>query len=252
MNIDNPELRHIHGLKLLWQEAFGDSENFINSFFHTAFSPDRCFAVTEGDKVLSALYILDCSFEGRKIAYIYAVATAKAERGKGLGKRLMRYTHERIKSSGYEGAVLVPGEKSLFDFYESLGYITRAYKSKTECVCSGKLTDIRRIDAKEYGELRRELLPRMGVIQEGESLCFLKGQAELYAGEDLLLAARREGDRLYGIELLGNTNRAADIVCSLGCAEGVFMTPGGDMPFAMYLPFCDSNVYPEYFGLAFD
>ena len=97
MNIDNPSQKHIPVLKALWREAFGDSEEFINSFFDTAYRSDKCFAVTEGDNVISALYILDCSFEGRKLAYIYAVATSKAYRGRGICKRLMQYTHESLE-----------------------------------------------------------------------------------------------------------------------------------------------------------
>lgn len=252
MNIDHPSQKHIPVLKALWREAFGDSEEFINSFFDTAYRTDKCFAVTEGDNVISALYILDCSFEGRKLAYIYAVATSKAYRGRGICKRLMQYTHESLEILGYEGAVLVPGEKSLFDFYERLGYITRGYKRKTECVSSGKIVNIKRIDGEEYGRIRRKYLPFSGVIQENDSLCFLARQAELYAGNDFLLAARREGESLLGIELLGNTHSASDIVCTLGCTDGTFMTVGRDISFAMYLSFGNRNLYPEYFGLAFD
>ncbi|MBO5315773.1 MAG: GNAT family N-acetyltransferase [Clostridia bacterium] len=252
MNIDHPTPKHISGLKSLWKEAFGDSDEFINAFFDTAFSPDRCFAVAEGKDVYSALYVLDCSLEKRKIAYIYAVATSKVQRGNGLCKRLMRYAHERLKAAGYEGAVLVPGEKSLFDFYGSLGYITCGYKSRLQCASSGKTVNIKKIGKKEFAKLRRDLLPRGGIIQENANLDFLEKQAELYSGADFLLVARIVENRLFGIELLGNLERAADIVCSLGCADGAFMIPGGEIPFAMYLSFGDRGCYPEYFGLAFD
>lgn len=252
MNIDNPTQKHIPALKALWQEAFGDSEDFVNSFFETAFNRDRCFTVTDGAKALCALYIFDCFLERKQIAYIYAVATSKAERGKGLAKELMRHTHERLKASGYEGAVLVPGEKSLFAFYESLGYTTRGYKSEIKCASSGKTVDIKKVGTDEYASIRRELLPSGGIIQENENLRFLERHTELYSGDDFLLAARREGNRLFGIELLGNTDRAADIVCSMNCDVGTFMIPGGDIPFAMYMSFGDKSFYPKYFGLAFD
>ena len=89
------------------------------------------------------------------------------------------------------------------------------------------------------------------MIQEGENLAFLEKQAQFYRGDDFVLAARKEGDRLSGLELLGNTERAAAIVGALGSASGEFRVPNGNTPFAMGL-FFEEMPKPSYFGLAFD
>jgi hypothetical protein len=60
----------------------------------------------------------------------------------------------------------------------------------------------------------------------------------------------RDGEKLLGLELLGNTDAAPGIVAALGCKEGRFRIPGGT-PFAMYRPLSDISA-PTYFGLAFD
>ena len=84
MIIDQPTAAQQRQLRALWQEAFGDSDEYLDIFFGTAFSPNRCRCVAIEGKVVAALYWLDCACRGRKLAYIYAVATAKTHRGQGI------------------------------------------------------------------------------------------------------------------------------------------------------------------------
>ncbi|MBQ9767110.1 MAG: GNAT family N-acetyltransferase [Lachnospiraceae bacterium] len=238
MIIDVPKGSQLPALRNLWQEAFGDTEEFLNTFFATAFSADRCRIATENGTVAAMLYWFDCLFEDRPVAYVYAVATAKAFRGQGLCHKLLADTHRHLEARGYAGTVLVPGSESLFRFYKAMGY--EAFGGLRELSCDRAETSVSltEIDKTEYAALRRKLLPKGGILQEKENLDFLETQATFYKGSDFLLAARTEGDTLYGIELLGNKTAAAGIVCALGCKKGQFRTPGTekDRPFAMYRP----------------
>lgn len=253
MIIEAPQLANIPALWSLWQEAFGDGREFIEVFEKNAFSPERCRAVIDGGNVVAALYWFDCIYLGRKIAYIYAVATAKDQRGRGICRKLMEDTHLHLARLGYAGAILVPGSEKLFDFYERIGYHTCAYISEMKCSASDEKTEIRKISADEYAALRRKLIPQGGVLQENENMRFLQAQAELWRGESFLLAARREGEVLFGLELLGETMKTSAIINTLGCREGRFRIPGGDKAFAMYFPLTDfKEDAPSYFGLAFD
>ena len=103
MRIDQPAPTHIPALRQLWQEAFGDSDAFLDGFFDTAFSPDRCLCVFEED-LAAAVYWFDCRFAGRKIAYLYALATKKSHRGRGIARALMEETVARLQKTGYAGA----------------------------------------------------------------------------------------------------------------------------------------------------
>ena len=253
MNIDSPKKFHTPALRALWREAFSDSEDFLDSFFETAFSPERCRCAWLGDELVAALYWFDSSYDGGRVAYIYAVATARAHQGKGLCTSLMKSAHCHLKSLGYDFAVLVPGSKELFRFYEKMRYQTSGYVREFECKPSEKAVKLRKIEIDEYRTLRRLLLPEGSVIQENEALDFLKRQAELYAGEDFLLTARKEEGRLFGIELLGNKSVAPDILFTLGAKEGKFRTPDGNIPFAMSLSLNEkAHTPPSYFGIAFD
>jgi hypothetical protein len=39
----------IADLRKLWQQAFGDSDETLDAFFATGFSPDRCHYLMEND-----------------------------------------------------------------------------------------------------------------------------------------------------------------------------------------------------------
>lgn len=253
MRIDIPSPDNIPGLRALWHEAFGDTDEFLDIFFATAFSPRRCRCITDGRDVVAALYIFDCEYDHRRIAYIYAVATAASHRGRGLCRTLMDETHRQLKDLGYAGCILVPGSEGLFGLYRKIGYTVCSRIGSLETAADSTPINIRTISQDEYAALRRHYLPRGGVIQENENLAFLASQASFYAGDDFVLAVQKRKDTLYSPELLGNIDRAPGIVRALGCSRGKFRIPGESEPFAMYLPLCDKNINaPSYFGIAFD
>lgn len=252
MTIDHPKQEQIPALRGLWREAFGDSDAFLDLFRQSAYSPDRCRCVTVNGELAAALYWFDCLHGGRPIAYLYAVATAQAHRGQGICRRLMEDTHRLLAARGYAGAILVPGDEGLFRFYERMGYRTCAGVRSFACDAVDAGGTVRPIGVEEYAVLRRRYLPRGGVVQEGVNLTFLERQARFYAGDGFVLAARGEGERLIGIELLGDSASACAAVHALGYRRGVFRTVGDEVPFAMYLPFDGTLPPPAYFGLAFD
>ncbi len=251
MTVDKPDKSQIEKLRLIWREAFGDTDEFLDTFFETAFSPERCACIIKDGDVLASLYWFDCLCRGEKTAYIYAVATAKAYRNKGLCTKLMEYTHKKLADCGYKCVVLVPGEKSLFEFYEKIGYKTFGYIDEKEYRAGDGTIPIERIDKNEYAKARKKLLPEGGIVQERENLDFLMTQAELYKGDGFVLASRWEKNSLYGIEFLGDTNIIPHILNTLGCDCGVIRMPGSSREFAMYYPL-NEGIIPVYFGLAFD
>lgn len=251
MIIDAPAPRHIPALRSLWQQAFGDVDAFLDVFFSCAFSPSRCRCVLDGDTVAAALYWFDCTWEGKRLAYLYAVATDKGYQGKGLCRRLTEDTHAHLKVLGYHGSILVPAERSLFAMYEKLGYETCSSVREFSCA-AGDPIPLRQLTAPEYAALRRQYLPVGGVVQEVETLALLQTQTAFYAGDNCLLLCSSEDGKLTVHELLGDENTAESIVAALDCTEGKFRIPGKEKPFAMYYPLTDDLSAPAYFGLALD
>lgn len=236
-------------LRRLWKQAFGDTDAFLDDFFATGYSPERCHYLLQDRKLAAALYWFDCQLADRKLAYVYAVATDEAFRNRGLCRRLLDETHDRLRSLGYSGALLVPGSQALFRLYEKLGYRTCSYVSEATC-SAGTPVVMRVINAHEYAQLRQKLLPADGVLQEGATLEFLSRFAGFYAGDGFVLAASLDGQTAYVQELLGTADTAG-IVASLGAAQGRIRIPGDETPFAMYFAL-DASPAPAYFGLALD
>lgn len=238
-------------LKSLWQLAFGDSMEFIDLFFRTAYAPERCCFLTEENQITAALYWLDCEIAGQKQAYIYAVVTHPDHRGKGLCNQLMAKTHSLLKQQGYTGALLRPADPGLRQMYSKLGYQDCTTVSEFHCA-AGTPIPLKKIGTEEYARLRRQFLPDKGVLQEGVSLSYLASYCDFYAGEGFLMAGSAEGQVFHGTELLGNQAAAPGILAALGCEEGSFRCPGHEIPFGMFLPLAEDAVVPGYLGLAFD
>lgn len=250
MIIDSPKDSHIAGLRSLWQEAFGDTDIFLDHFFRTGFEPRRCRCVLINDKPAAALYWFDCQWQHRKIAYIYAVATAKSHRGQGLCHALMKDTETLLNQQGYTGVTLVPAKPSLFAFYEKMGYTCFGGIHQWQCSATAPIA-IRELSAETYAIARKQHLPANSVLQEGPLLKFLSTYTRFYQGDDFLLCGAEDAGKFICYELLGNTDAAAGILAALGYETGTFRTIG-DSPFAMYLSLTEDPSTPRYLAFALD
>lgn len=233
-------------LRTLWTTCFGNEEGWIDTFFGTAFDPAHVCGLNRQGGLAAALCWMDAFCEGRKLAYLYAIATAPAFRRQGLCRELMRLTHEKLSERGYAGAILVPADAGLHQMYGKMNYVNfggiREITARAGSPCS-----IWRLSPEEYAAARRGYLPPGGVVQENGAIVYLAAGAKLYAGADFLLAM--SGD--FGLELLGNTDAAPGILCALGLERGTFRVPG-DRPFAMFHSLTGERWMPGYFGLAFE
>ena len=252
MTFEHPGKAHISHLLKLWKEVFGEYDGFWELFLDTAFSPDHCLCITEDDRITGGLYWFDCSCHKDKIAYIYAVVTDPQHRGKGLCRKLMANVHALLKTRGYDSVMLVPADEDLRKMYRKMGYEDCTAIGRLSCSAGDAAAEIRNVGTEEYALLRRKLLPEKAVLQEGAQLSFLAFQAQLFAGEDFLLAAYLDDETLHGMELLGNPESAPGILRSLGCQKGIFQIPGQEKPFAMIHKLHENTLTPCYFGFAFD
>lgn len=252
MKIDFPLPSQQDELIALWQEAFGDTEEFIDGFFCTGFSPARCRCVTVGGKLAAALYWFEVTLEGKRYAYLYAIATAKAHRGKGIFRTLMADTRAHLKLRGYDGILLVPQTEQLRNTYLAMGFENCTTVQEFTCEAASWAVELHRIDRDTYAALRSEYLPQGGVVQADESIAYLEMMAFFYKGDGFLMVASIGGAELRCQEILGDLSAAPGILTALNFDKGTFRSCGGDIPFAMYLPLSKKAQKPAYFGLAFD
>ncbi len=245
MQIDRPTPSQLPGLRQLWQEAFGDDDRFLDAFFATGYSPNRCRCVTLDGHLAAAVYWFDCTWQNKRVAYIYALAVRESHRGQGLAHSLMAHVEGLLKRQNYAGVLLVPGTEALFAFYGKMGYISINCAEKITVSPSSPIP-VRKIDRAEYDRFRKALLGQNGVFLDSEGCCFLSSCWQLYAGNRWVLAGLDNGTTFFGMELLGDASAAPGILAALGKEKGTFRIPGSQ-PFAMYKPL-NSPEIPDYFG----
>jgi GNAT superfamily N-acetyltransferase len=252
MKPDYPKLRQIPGLRKLWKEAFGDSDAFLDLFFASGFSPDRCRCIANGDEIAAVCYWFDITCEGQKLAYVYAVATAKASRGQGLCRKLLADCADLLKAQGYSGILLVPQDEGLIRMYGGMGYLPATRLGEALWAAGDTAAPLRELTPEEYTRLREGRLPPFSALQEGPGLTFLGTQARFYEGPDFLTAVSRETEHLRILEYLGDTASIPSFIRALGHREATVRLPGDDRPYGMYLPLTADCKKPEYFAFSYD
>lgn len=242
----------VAALKNLWKQAFGDTDPFIHGFFTTGFSPMRCNTLEQDGHLAAALYWFDCLWQGRKIAYIYGVATDKAFRKQGLCRKLMDDTHEQLHEAGYAGAVLVPAADELSRMYEKMGYRGFCPMVKKTVLPALTREEVKVITPEEYSRLRQDRISENGVGQDLNALRFYETYGKFYCAGSSVFSAAKEDDMLYVQEFLGDPGQLPGIAAALDCSAAQVRLPGGDNMFAMYRSFTNDQDMPAYFGIALD
>ena len=109
--------KHTDGIKRLWKNAFGDED--INEFLKNY--KKNILVYIENGNVCGMLSMLPILMGEEKGRYIYAVATDENYRGRGISSELLEWARKYSQDMGEKFLVLVPAEKSLFNFYEKRG-----------------------------------------------------------------------------------------------------------------------------------
>ena len=110
--------------KELWMKAFGDDEQFADSFIMRYYSRRRMLTAEAEGRMAAMLHLLPFRTELGRTTYIYGVATDPAFRGRGLASQLMREAMRLIAERGDDAAFLIPtpGKEWLREFYGRFGF----------------------------------------------------------------------------------------------------------------------------------
>lgn len=155
-------------LKALWRIAFGDTDEYIDSFFESFLRPGTCIVADAGGTVVSAMYILPgqtLNPRRRKTltaGYTYALATLPEYRGRGIGRAVYKATSDAVLETA-DIACVLPAEQSLYPFYENaagarpVSYVREARFTREElAACTPCMAA--RLPTLEYSLMRESLL----------------------------------------------------------------------------------------------
>ncbi|MBQ2720795.1 MAG: GNAT family N-acetyltransferase [Clostridia bacterium] len=124
-------------IKELLSESFGDSVTYLDFLEKIGYlRSEEAFAIFNEDRPVSVLFVkkypLNLAYGTGWADYIFYAATSPEHRGKGLMGKLLTDTLSTLKTRGGDCAVLIPAERSLFDFYSKFGFETAFYIDQKE------------------------------------------------------------------------------------------------------------------------
>lgn len=115
----------------LFREAFRTGHDWAEWFFEKVYRDDEALFLDTDSGPVSALLLSprDMEFHSSTlpVAYISCVATARAERGKGHMRTLMRHALADTAARGSAMTVLIPASPHLYFFYHKFGFATVFY-----------------------------------------------------------------------------------------------------------------------------
>lgn len=166
----NSNTNDIQELKKLWKDCFGDEDSYINNFFASMYNGEHVLLAEKDGMLMGASFFLPAKLYQngiwQDIRYVYALATDRHYRGRGVARTLLHYANE------WYGAPLVaePADKELADgFYEPLSFARSFYLSEYHMKmpqyglrAAEKMPDILPADAETYCRIRDKKL-----LQEG-------------------------------------------------------------------------------------
>lgn len=207
----------------LWKLAFGDSDAYIDNFYHAYYRPERVVVLEEDGVLRSMTAWFDTVFvipgQGeRRAAYLYAVATHPHCRGRGLAAKLLTGADDYFRSLDIPAVTTVPAEPSLHRFFGSNGF-REYFRTWSGTLCREELPPpppnvLRPASPEEYGRVRERLLagaPHIlypaGALAYQAGCCAL-GTGGLFVGDPsgdplCLCAEQADGELVVVKELLG-------------------------------------------------
>ena len=177
----------------LWNEAFGDSEEDIRFFIDNKFIPENTVVYDDDGKVVSMLFLLEGNLSVKGVSYssyyLYAACTAKSCRGRGIMAMLLEKAKEITAERNRYFICLMPGEKSLFSFYERFGYksiFSRKILNISGCDIKSDAAEAEASEQTDYAALRNNAFKDSDRFDwDNNSIEFACKHHELYGGKRL-------------------------------------------------------------------
>lgn len=223
-------------LKKLWLSSFEDEVDALDLFFKRNKSAMSVYCAFAGNKIISALYLLPCTINGKNSHYLCGASTDINFRGRGIMSALIEYALKSAKESGDYYSALFPANEKLYSFYSKLGYeqkctaivneISRKSLEKLSLQTNENFNNSDKISALQT-EKNSKNTDKTSILQDEIHCTVLQNKV---FGKDFLLynakfiAFARDYYRIYGVQsietescfaLVEETDKATTVIYSL-------------------------------------
>lgn len=243
----------------LWMDCFGDDLDYVNLYFTHSFRPDRVFVLREPELAAMAIsfpvtYIAEDG-DTREGAYLYAICTDPAFRGRGLCRTLMAQSEAALKGRGCTFVCLRPETDALRVMYTRMGYRDAFSNRETVVLPAPEDRPIRMepCSPEAYYGLRQMALWDGFVDCPPEMLAHQArlGRLLTLEGGAGFGALEQYDDTAILKEYFGDEALLPALCRQLGAKKLLVRAPG-EQPFAMAKPLTNLPCPTGYLGLAFD
>lgn len=257
----------IPALKTLWQEAFGDEKQDIDLFFETLYPSAIGFCAEEDGDILSMLFALPQTIvkdeKQCKAAYLYAVATKKDARGRGLCKAVFAYAEKELRKRYFGALLLSPASEELAELYAKLGFLRQTGAKKVFLPCEKAQGQANEIGVQDYAGLRETLLWDIPHVRYDKAqLEYAVSGGKFYslmAGYNMGCAAvktGKDGTQAFVCELLPDTSGISALAEKCGAGKYEVLTAleeaGETWSMLKWLGQPDADLEPVYMGFALE
>ena len=132
-------------LKSLWLNSFEEDEKAADLFFERTMSFTHAYKATEDGAIIAAVYLIDCTLNGKRSHYLCGAATAAEHRCRGVMSGLIRFALADARDRGDVFSVLYPADEGLYRFYGRLGYQAKC-AARTRRLTRAELGDTKNPD----------------------------------------------------------------------------------------------------------
>ena len=140
-------------LKKLWLSCFSEREEAAESFFKRNIDTCHGYCACDDNKIIAALYLIDCALCGRKAHYLCGAATLPDYRKKGVMSELIEFALADAAERGDSYSALLPANEKLYGYYAARGYVpcgascTAVFSCEEQGVFSSGKPDIEKLQA---------------------------------------------------------------------------------------------------------
>ena len=170
-------------LKKLWLETFSEKPKAVDLFFCRNINNMNIYCAKTGDKIVSALYLLDCSLNEKKAHYLCGASTKREFRRRGIMTGLIKYALDTAKKEGDCYSLLFPANQSekLYSFYGRLGYLPNCTAKTVSLSREELVTDKTKTDEKpDYQALQKQCFGNNFLLWNNDFIDFVIEYYKIY------------------------------------------------------------------------
>ncbi|MDD6037710.1 MAG: GNAT family N-acetyltransferase [bacterium] len=198
-------------IRSLWQACFFDGD-YVDYYMEHRMNEKNMLVIRKDGQIVSMASFLPAEYRiGEQhipVRYVYAVGTMPKMRGQGLAAEILDFALDYWK----EPLVLSPAEESLFDYYESCGFV-RAFEG-ADISLKEKLNGIMRwnccfteADADCYATIREQILSKRKnayLHWDTQAVSFALDLNVKYGGHNLIVSSESDPEMrellMYAVE----------------------------------------------------